>query len=132
MSERTPPKGKEQMYRHRTKEGLNERLADHENTIYDLANKALRKYEEGGSPIPVTHQHLPGMDCRDLRASHERLEPTDIGDLTTPLTTDIMDKAHRDGVQRAQNKYEYHIKNLDNDKQSLVKRYNIYIYIYID
>ncbi len=133
---RTPPKGgKEKLsYPHRTKEGLNERIADHENTIYDLANKALRKYEEGGSPVPVAHQHhLAAREPRDLRASRERMDPTEISDLTTPLASDILDKAQRDGIQRAQNKYEYHIKNLENDKQSLVKRFVLYIYIiYID
>jgi len=33
------------------------------------------------------------------------------------------EQAKIEGAQRAQEKYEYHIKNLDNDKASLNKRY---------
>lgn len=40
-----------------------------------------------------------------------------------PGRTEQFEQAKVEGTQRAQEKYEYHIKNLENDKASLSKRY---------
>lgn len=72
---------------------LNEAIAEHESKIYSLASEASKLRDRLGS-------------LNERVGRSEQFEQIKI-----------------EGTQRAQEKYDYHIKNLENDKASLSKRY---------